>query len=60
MLQKMVKPPIFVDADHMSFADARGILMGNESSATNYLQNKIYSSIRKFNPNKKIHLQKCW
>jgi hypothetical protein len=30
----------------MSFADARGILMGNESSATNYLQNSTYRSIR--------------
>jgi hypothetical protein len=35
--------PIFVDAvTKMSFADARGILMGNESSATNYLQNNNY------------------
>jgi hypothetical protein len=33
----------------MSFADARGILMGNESSATNYLQNST-STAGKFNP----------
>ncbi|WP_413998941.1 DUF4197 domain-containing protein [Flavobacterium sp. W1B] len=44
--------PIFVDAiKNMSFADARGILMGNESSATNYLQNSTSTSLYgKFNP----------
>jgi hypothetical protein len=35
----------------MSFADARGILMGNESSATNYLQNSTSTALYgKFNP----------
>jgi hypothetical protein len=35
----------------MSFADARGILMGNESSATTYLQNSTSTSLYgKFNP----------
>lgn len=44
--------PIFVDAvKNMSFADARGILMGNESSATNYLQNNTSTALYgKFNP----------
>lgn len=44
--------PIFVDAvRNMSFADARGILMGNESSATNYLQNSTSTALYgKFNP----------
>ncbi len=44
--------PIFVDAvRNMSFADARGILMGNESSATTYLQNSTSTSLYgKFNP----------
>jgi hypothetical protein len=41
----------------MSFAD--GILMGNESSATNYLQNSTSTALYgKFNPVIKIHLQK--
>lgn len=44
--------PIFVNAvKQMSFADAKNILLGNNSSATNYLegktQKKLYS---KFNP----------
>jgi hypothetical protein len=47
----------------MSFADARGILMGNESSA-NYLQNSTSTALYgKFNPVIKIHLQsadKVW
>jgi hypothetical protein len=44
--------PIFVDAvRNMSFADARGILMGNESSATTYLQNSTSTALYgKFNP----------
>jgi hypothetical protein len=37
---------LFVDAvTKMSFADARGILMGNESSATNYLQNSTSTAL---------------
>ncbi|WP_445717516.1 DUF4197 domain-containing protein [Flavobacterium sp.] len=44
--------PIFVDAvKQMSFTDAKNILMGNESSATTYLQNTTSSSLySKFNP----------
>ncbi len=44
--------PIFVDAvRNMSFADAKGILMGNESSATTYLQNSTSTALYgKFNP----------
>ncbi len=44
--------PIFVDAvRNMSFADARGILMGNQNSATNYLQNSTSTALYgKFNP----------
>ncbi len=44
--------PIFVDAvRNMSFADARGILMGNNNSATNYLQNSTSTALYgKFNP----------
>lgn len=44
--------PIFVNAiKNMSFADARGILMGNESSATGYLQNSTSTALYgKFNP----------
>jgi hypothetical protein len=44
--------PIFVDAvRNMSFADARGILMGNESSATAYLNNSTSVALyAKFNP----------
>lgn len=44
--------PIFVDAvTKMSFADARGILMGSESSATNYLQNSTSTALYgKFSP----------
>ena len=37
--------PIFVDAvKNMSFTDAKNILMGNESSATTYLQNNYNES----------------
>ncbi|NBU80454.1 MAG: DUF4197 domain-containing protein [Flavobacteriaceae bacterium] len=44
--------PIFVDAvKKMSFADAKNILMGNESAATNYLQTNTISTLyAKFNP----------
>ena len=44
--------PIFVDAvRNMSFADARGILMGNQNSATSYLQNSTSTALYgKFNP----------
>jgi hypothetical protein len=58
--------PIFVDAvTKMSFADARGILMGNESSATNYLQNSTSTALYgKFNPVKnsftKVGADKVW
>ena len=44
--------PIFVDAVvNMSFVDAKTILMGNESSATSYLQNSTSTALYgKFNP----------
>jgi hypothetical protein len=44
--------PIFVDAVvNMSFTDAKTILMGNESSATMYLQNSTSTALYgKFNP----------
>src|SRR5690606_29620301 len=44
--------PIFVDAvTKMSFTDARNILMGNETSATTYLQNSTSTALySKFNP----------
>ena len=44
--------PIFVDAVvNMSFYDAKTILMGNESSATTYLQNSTSTALYgKFNP----------
>ncbi|MCF6128744.1 DUF4197 domain-containing protein [Flavobacterium sp. AS60] len=44
--------PIFVDAvKNMSFADAKNILMGNESAATSYLQTTTSSPLYdKFNP----------
>ncbi|UQD56367.1 DUF4197 domain-containing protein [Flavobacterium sp. K5-23] len=44
--------PIFVSAvKNMSFTDARGILMGNESSATAYLNNSTSTALYgKFNP----------
>ncbi|MFA9190236.1 DUF4197 domain-containing protein [Flavobacterium sp. FZUC8N2.13] len=44
--------PIFIDAvKNMSFADARGILLGNDTSATNYLENSTSTSLySKFNP----------
>ena len=44
--------PIFVDAVvSMSFSDAKTILMGNENSATTYLQNSTSTALYgKFNP----------
>ncbi|MES2574211.1 MAG: DUF4197 domain-containing protein [Bacteroidota bacterium] len=44
--------PIFVDAvKNMSFTDAKTILMGNENSATTYLQNSTSTALYgKFNP----------
>jgi len=44
--------PIFVDAiKNMSFTDAKDILMGNENSATTYLQNTTSAPLYgKFNP----------
>ncbi|MES2863570.1 MAG: DUF4197 domain-containing protein [Bacteroidota bacterium] len=44
--------PIFVDAvTQMTFADAKNILLGNENSATNYLQNTTSTALYgKFNP----------
>lgn len=44
--------PVFVDAvKGMSFADAKTILMGNEDSATSYLQNNTSIALYgKFNP----------
>jgi hypothetical protein len=44
--------PIFVDAvKNMSFTDAKTILMGNENSATSYLQNTTSTALYgKFNP----------
>ena len=44
--------PIFVDAvRNMTFMDAKSILMGNQSSATNYLQNSTSTALYgKFNP----------
>lgn len=44
--------PIFVDAvRNMSFNDAKTILMGNDNSATNYLQNSTSTALYgKFNP----------
>ena len=44
--------PIFVDAVRkITFTDAKTILMGNESSATNYLQNSTSTALYgKFNP----------
>lgn len=44
--------PIIVDAvKQMSFNDAKNILMGNESSATTYLQNTTSTALyTKFNP----------
>ncbi|MFV8371385.1 DUF4197 domain-containing protein [Flavobacterium sp. LB2P74] len=44
--------PIFIDAvRNMTFMDAKSILMGNESSATNYLQNSTSTALYgKFNP----------
>lgn len=44
--------PIFVDAvKQMTFTDAKNILLGNESAATNYLQTTTSSALYgKFNP----------
>lgn len=44
--------PIFVDAvRNMTFTDAKSILMGNQSSATTYLQNSTSTALYgKFNP----------
>lgn len=44
--------PIFVDAvTHMSFTDAKNILMGNQNSATTYLQNTTSQALyTKFSP----------
>ncbi len=44
--------PIFVDAvKQMTFTDAKNILLGNESSATNYLQSTTSTALYgKFNP----------
>ena len=44
--------PIFVSAiKNMSFTDAKGILLGNDTSATTYLQNSTSTSLYgKFNP----------
>ena len=44
--------PIFVDAvRNMTFMDAKTILMGNDNSATNYLQNSTSTALYgKFNP----------
>ncbi|MCF6141585.1 DUF4197 domain-containing protein [Flavobacterium sp. K77] len=44
--------PIFVDAvRNMSFADAKSILLGNQSAATTYLQNTTSTALYgKFNP----------
>ena len=44
--------PIFVDAvKQMTFTDAKNILLGNESSATNYLQTTTSTALYgKFNP----------
>jgi ribosomal protein S17E len=44
--------PIFVAAvKNMTFADAKNILMGNDNSATNYLQSSTSSALyEKFNP----------
>jgi hypothetical protein len=44
--------PIFVDAvKQMTFTDAKNILLGNESSATNYLQTSTSTALYgKFNP----------
>ncbi len=44
--------PIFVDAvKNMSFADAKNILLGNQTSATTYLENSTSKALySKFNP----------
>lgn len=44
--------PIFVDAiKNMSFTDAKGILLGNDNSATSYLQGSTSTALYgKFNP----------
>jgi len=52
--------PIFVDAiKQLRFSDAKNILMGNNSSATTYLQNTTTTSLyNKFNPVIKNSLSK--
>lgn len=52
--------PIFVDAiKNMTFADARNILLGNDASATTYLQSATSTSLYgKFNPVVKSSLGK--
>jgi hypothetical protein len=59
--------PIFVDAvKQMAFTDAKNILMGNESSATTYLQNTTSTALyTKFNPEikksyTKVGADKVW
>jgi hypothetical protein len=59
--------PIFVDAvKQMTFTDAKNILMGNESSATTYLQNTTSTALyTKFNPEikksyTKVGADKVW
>jgi hypothetical protein len=59
--------PIFVDAvRNMTFMDAKSILMGNESSATTYLQNSTSTALYgKFNPViknsfSKVGAEKVW
>ena len=59
--------PIFVDAvKQMSFNDAKNILMGNESSATTYLQNTTSTALyTKFDPviknsYTKVGVDKVW
>ncbi|WP_017498558.1 DUF4197 domain-containing protein [Flavobacterium sp. WG21] len=52
--------PIFVSAvKNMSFTDAKNILLGNESAATNYLQNSTTTALySKFNPVIKTSFEK--
>jgi hypothetical protein len=59
--------PVFVDAvKQMSFNDAKNILMGNESSATTYLQNTTSTALyTKFDPviknsYTKVGVDKVW
>ena len=54
--------PIFVDAvKNMSFADAKNILLGNQTSATTYLENSTSKALySKFNPVVKIRRWKVF